>query len=178
MAGWEKAGRMATQATTVLCAAILFVMMMLTIVDVLLRYVFSSPLPGAYELTELCLAMLIYAGLPLVSLRSLHVSTDFFESLLSDRMRRALQALINLTCGGTLVAVARVIWDKADTIRRAGDVTQVLSISLWPFVYIMAVLIFATALIHFGRMLVPVARESRGPEARQRDAAGPGTGGA
>ena len=49
-------------------AAILFAMMVLTTVDVVARYVFNRPLRGAFEITELLLVVLIFAGLPLVSL--------------------------------------------------------------------------------------------------------------
>ena len=46
---------------------LLLVMMLLTFADVLGRYVFNTPLRGAFEITELALLSLIFAGLPLVS---------------------------------------------------------------------------------------------------------------
>lgn len=150
----NKAAGFATRSLTILCATILFVMMMLTISDVVLRYIFHSPLPGAFELTELSLAMLIYASLPLVSLRNLHVTTDFFERVLTAGMRRALGAAINGFCGAALIGVSWVIWLKAQAIERAGDTTQVLGIVLAPFVYLIAALILVTAVIH----LVKVCR--------------------
>jgi len=42
-------------------------MMVLTFVDVVGRYLLNRPLRGAFELTELGLVVLIFAGLPLVS---------------------------------------------------------------------------------------------------------------
>ena len=50
----------------VVASAILLAMMLLTVVDVVARYVFSRPLRGAFEVTELMLLVLIFAGLPLV----------------------------------------------------------------------------------------------------------------
>jgi TRAP-type transport system small permease protein len=145
---WNKLAGLATRALTFLCATILFLMMMLTITDVFMRYVLHSPLHGAYELTELSLALLIYAGLPLVSLRNLHVTTDFFDKWLTPGMRRVLTAVINGFCSAALLGVSWVVLLKAQAIERAGDTTQVRGIVLAPFVYLIAALILVTAVIH------------------------------
>ena len=50
-------------------AVVLFLMMIITTVDVFGRYVLNKPLPGGFEMTEMALAVLIYAALPLVSMR-------------------------------------------------------------------------------------------------------------
>lgn len=156
---WDKAAALATRTLTILCATILFVLMMLTITDVVMRYVFHSPLHGAFELTELSLAMLIYAGLPLVSLRNLHVTTDFFDRWLTAGMRRTLGVVINSFCGVALMGVSWVVLRKAQAIERAGDTTQVRGIVLAPFVYLIAALILVAAVIH----LVKVFRSEPNP---------------
>ena len=43
----------------------LFAMMALTFVDVIGRYVVNSPLLGAYELTEVLLALVVFGAVPL-----------------------------------------------------------------------------------------------------------------
>jgi TRAP-type C4-dicarboxylate transport system permease small subunit len=48
-------------------SAILMCMMLLTFVDVVARYLLNRPIRGAFEVTELMLLVLIFAGLPLVS---------------------------------------------------------------------------------------------------------------
>ena len=62
--GW---GRRAEGLWGVAASAILLAMMGLTFVDVIARYVFNRPLAGAFEVTELLLLVLIFAGLPLVT---------------------------------------------------------------------------------------------------------------
>jgi len=49
----------------VAASMILLAMMLLTTVDVVARYLFNRPLRGAFEITELMLVVLIFAGLPL-----------------------------------------------------------------------------------------------------------------
>ena len=75
-AGWK---RRAELLLGVAASAILFAMMVLTFVDVVLRYVFNRPIASAFELTELMLVVLIFAGLPLVSLADEHAVMDFVE---------------------------------------------------------------------------------------------------
>lgn len=145
---WSKARCWSTRGLTLLCAAILFVMMLLTISDVALRYLFNAPLRGAYELTELSLAMLIYSGLPLVSLRNQHVTTDFLDRYLDRKGQKITAVFIHIICGLGLVGVGWVVWMKAIAIGAAGDTTLVRGIVLAPFVYVISVLIFITAVVH------------------------------
>ena len=48
-------------------AVLLFCLMALTTADVVGRYIFNWPIRGAFEITELLLLTLIFAGLPLAS---------------------------------------------------------------------------------------------------------------
>jgi TRAP-type C4-dicarboxylate transport system permease small subunit len=69
--------RRADAVLGVAASAILFSMMLLTFVDVVARYLFNFPLRGGFEVTELMLLVLIFAGLPLVSHADEHVTMDF-----------------------------------------------------------------------------------------------------
>ena len=55
-------------------AVLLFGLMAVTTVDVIGRYIFNWPLRGGFELTELLLLTLVFAGLPLVSRADEHLS--------------------------------------------------------------------------------------------------------
>ena len=100
----------------VVASGILGAMMLLTVVDVLGRYVFSRPVRGAFEITELMLLVLIFAGLPLVSLTDEHAVMDFVDRLLGPRGQRALQALVDLVCAKFMFLLAWLTWAKADRI--------------------------------------------------------------
>ncbi len=129
-------------------AVALFAMMMLTSVDVVLRYAFNAPLPGAFELTELMLVVLIFSGLPLVSLSDKHVTTDLVDGLLTARLQRRVAVTAHLVFCAALLGVGWLIWSKAGKVAEVGDTTQILRILLAPFVYLMSVLLFITAAIH------------------------------
>jgi TRAP-type transport system small permease protein len=135
----------------VAASAILFAMMLLTFVDVVARYVFKRPVRGAFEVTELMLLVLIFAGLPLVSYADEHVAMDFIDRLLGAGARARLERGVHVVTGALMLGLAWLAWLKADRIWAYRDTTDVLRITYGPFVYFMAVAIGLTALIHFGK---------------------------
>ena len=125
----------------VVASAVLFAMMALTVVDVVARYVFNRPLRGAFEVTELMLLVLIFAGLPLVSFSDEHAVMDFIDRLLGPRAQRWLDAAF-------MLFLAWLVWLKANRIWGYRDTTDVLRIVYGPFVYFMAVTLALAGLIH------------------------------
>jgi TRAP-type C4-dicarboxylate transport system permease small subunit len=143
--------RHAEEGLGVAASAILFAMMLLTFVDVIARYVFNRPVRGAFELTELMLVVLIFAGLPLVSYADGHVTMDFIDRLLRPELRSRLERGVHAVTAAIMTLLAWLVWLKADRIWGYRDATDVLRIVYGPFVYFMAVMIAATALIHLGK---------------------------
>jgi len=132
----------------VAASLILFCMMMLTFVDVILRYLFYRPLAGGFEVTELMLLVLIFAGLPLVTHAREHVTMDFIDRLLTGRAREFLDRTIQLACAAIMLWLAWLIWLKADRIWEYRDATDVLRIVYGPFVYFMSVMIGLSGFMH------------------------------
>ena len=128
-------------------------MMLLTFVDVVARYVFNRPLRGAFEVTELMLLVLIFAGLPLVSFTDEHALMDFIDRLLPTRAQRALEGFVQATSAAIMFLLAWQVWLKADRIWAYRDATDVLRIVYGPFVYFMAVTIGLAGVIHLYRMV-------------------------
>jgi TRAP-type C4-dicarboxylate transport system permease small subunit len=137
----------------VAASAILLAMMLLTVVDVVARYVFNRPVRGAFEVTELMLLVLIFAGLPLVSWADEHAVMDFIDRLLGPRGQRRLEALVQCVNAAFLFLLAWLVWLKADRIRAYGDATDVLRIVYGPFVYFMAVTLGLAGLIHLYKVV-------------------------
>jgi TRAP-type C4-dicarboxylate transport system permease small subunit len=139
-------------------SAILFAMMVLTFVDVVGRYVFNRPISGAFEVTELMLLVLIFAGLPLVSLADEHVTMDFIDRFLGSATRR-IERAVHVISAALMGLLAWLVWLKADRIWGYRDATDVLRIVYGPFVYFMAVMIAVAGVIHLYKAFAPAAAE-------------------
>jgi TRAP-type C4-dicarboxylate transport system permease small subunit len=143
-------------------AALLLGLMLLTAADVVGRYIFNWPIRGAFEITELLLLALIFAGLPLASRADEHVTLDFIDMVLGPRGRLLLRRLSHLVCGLLILGLAWRVWIKAGKIAGYGDTTEVLRLPVSPFVYFMAIMVLATAIVHLGKVVYPGA--ARGSE--------------
>ncbi|WP_150522510.1 TRAP transporter small permease [Roseibium sediminis] len=130
--------RRASQVLQVGAAVLLFAMMLLTFVDVWGRYIFNSPLPGAFEITELMMAALIFAGLPLVTAAGEHVSVDLLDFSLPKMLRQVRDSLIHLLCAIMLGFLSYRLWIKAAEQAGYGDQTAVLLIPIAPVTYFMS----------------------------------------
>ena len=137
----------------VAASAILLAMMLLTVVDVVARYVFNRPVRGAFEVTELMLLVLIFAGLPLVSFADEHAVMDFVDRVLDARRQRGLQRVIQVGNAAFMFLLAWLVWLKADRIWAYRDATDVLRIVYGPFVYFMAVALGLAGLIHLYKVV-------------------------
>jgi TRAP-type C4-dicarboxylate transport system permease small subunit len=135
-------------ALATVAGSLLFAMMLLTFTDVVMRYLFNAPVKGGFEVTEMMMAVLIFAGLPLVSRKNEHVTIDAFDRFFPVSIRRVLHVVIHLVCAATLVGMAWLLYRKAGNFAEIGDITQTLKLPIAPFVYLMAGLTLATAAVH------------------------------
>ena len=114
---------------------------------------FNWPLRGAFEITELLLLTLIFAGLPLASRADEHVTLDFIDMLLGPKGRSCLRRVVDLVCGIMLLALAWRVWVKAGKIAAYGDTTDVLRVPVTPFVYFMTAMVVLTGLVHLAKVI-------------------------
>lgn len=145
-----------------LAAAALFGIMWLTLVDVAGRKAISTSVPGSLELTEMMMVLVIFAGLPLVSMRGEHVVFDSLDPLLERWVRRAQGLVVDLLCAAALAGVAWLMWQKAGQMMSYGDTTAQLHIPQGPFVYLMSVLCGVTALVHVLLIFAPTTHHHPG----------------
>lgn len=148
-AKWLEWGLGATAGT------VLFIMMLITAVDVGGRYLLNKPLPGGFELTELMLATLIYCALPLVSKQREHIVIDTFDFMMSPMIKRGFDIFADVVCSITLCGIGYLIFRRAVRVAEYGDTTNVLKLPLAPIAYVMAFMIVLAALIHIVLIFVP-----------------------
>jgi TRAP-type transport system small permease protein len=123
-------------------------MMALTFADVVARYLLNRPIRGGFEITELTLLVLIFAGLPLVSHADEHVTMDFIDRILPERLRGVWIRAMHGICAAIMFFLTWQVWIKATRIASYADTTDVLRITIGPFVYFMALMIALTGVVH------------------------------
>lgn len=143
-------------------AALLMVMMVLTVCDVVGRYVFNAPVAGATELTGMLLAAVIFLGVPAVSFETEHVTVD----LMSDRVPGWIVPFRKLATGllsaVVLAVVAWRIWVYASQIGGYGGTTTTLELPVAPLGYFCSVCTMLGAALTFYVSLLSLGELGKG----------------
>lgn len=115
-----------TTLETISCVVI-FIMMVLTFVDVIGRYVFHKPIFGGTEIISALLALTIFSGLGVINARDDHITVELFEG----PFRRLLtpivyEVVIQIFSVLAMTLVAAVLIEHAWEGYKVGKLTEVL----------------------------------------------------
>lgn len=135
------------KALTAVVCVLMFAMMMLVFADVMGRYLFSAPITGAFEFIEFMLALVIFSGLPLVTLARGHITIGIFDNAMSGARKWVQQFVISLASAVALAFIAERLFAQAEDMREADKITGVLETPIAPVVYVMALLGFLSFLL-------------------------------
>lgn len=113
-------------------AGVLF-LMLLTLFDIVTRHVLAMPFLGAFELTELTMALIVALGLPYCAAVGGHVAVDLLGRWL-DRPGLAWLGIALHVLGAALMAVIawRMVLYAMASITR-GEATNMLKTPVAPF---------------------------------------------
>lgn len=114
-------------------AAVLTAMMFLMVADVFCRYMLNRPILGAFELTELMMAILVFFSLAYTHLRKKHISVDVFVIVLPKRTQQILQAFGSLLGLGLFSLMTWQIVLYALRLYRVHQRSIDLGLPLFPF---------------------------------------------
>lgn len=143
---FEKTVTRSGDAFNMVASASLVAMMLLTCADVLMRYAFSRPIIGTYDLVSLMGAVVVSFAMPYTMLKKGHVAVEFLIQNLSKDTQRIIETFTHLIAV-SLFSV--LIWQAvilAGDMKAAGEVTPTLLLPFYPILYCMAVCFFGLCL--------------------------------
>lgn len=149
-------------ATALLCGAFLIALTLVTVVDVVGRYLLSSPLPGAGEYTEILVMAIIFVGLPAVCLDDGHIAVDLLTAKLRGAAEMLQTAFARLVVAAVLAIVAWQLWKHGAQLASYGEVTVYLRAPLAPFARTAAVIAGACAALTLVMALLRLPRGDGG----------------
>jgi TRAP-type C4-dicarboxylate transport system permease small subunit len=122
------------------------IMMVLTFVDVIGRYIFHSPVFGAGEMISSLLAIVIFAGLGVTNARDDHIVVELIDSQIRRMAPRLYDAVIQLFSVLAMGLIAFVLCEHALTSYHQEARTYVLEIPLFLTTGLVALLAFVSTL--------------------------------
>jgi TRAP-type C4-dicarboxylate transport system permease small subunit len=151
------AGRVA-RLLALAAATCLLGVALLTMGDILLRWLFKAPIKGLQDITALACAVIVAAYFPALLARRGNVTIRLFGSFIGSRGTRLLETFGALV---TAVFFALMTWkyvEHSAELTRAGESTVVLRWPTGPWWWVVTAMIAITALV----ALIVLAREMVG----------------
>ena len=111
---------------------VIFVMMILTFVDVIGRYGFHEPIFGGTEIISALLALAIFSGLGVINARDDHITVELFE----DPIRRLISPLgheiiVQIFSVFAMTLIAGVLIEHALEAYHINKLTEVLEMPVY-----------------------------------------------
>jgi len=109
-------------------------MMVLTGIDVTLRYILNRPITGSYEITQFMMPIVIAFGLAYCALAKGHVRVDLVTSRLPKRPQAVMNSFACLVFLGLFILITWQSLLRAKGMIHTGLTSEVLLIPVFPFV--------------------------------------------
>lgn len=128
-------------ALSIVCLAL---MMFLTALDVGLRYIFNSPIPGALELVEYMMALIVPFALAITAFNKAHIGVEIVMDRFPKRFRACVACVTNLM---VLSLYGLITWQSFLYIFQQHDSGMTSAVLLIPQYLFVATLAAAFALL-------------------------------
>jgi TRAP-type C4-dicarboxylate transport system permease small subunit len=142
---------------------VLLLLMFLTVADVVGRYLVGfipgfGPVPGSFELTEFMLAVVVLTAIGHTQVKGGHISIDLMLSKFPRRVQAIIDTVTNFL---GLAMFALVTWQTikyAQLLYVSHDVSGVLRLPVYPFLFVAAIGCFMFCLAMLSSVLQSVKK--------------------
>jgi TRAP-type C4-dicarboxylate transport system permease small subunit len=130
---WEMRCRVVSNLLATLGVVGLVLAALMTIADVLLRWLFSAPIDGLNEITRLMFAVISASFFPAALMERHHISIRFVGGWLGRRAERALDALAGLVTFGVFCLIGWQFVRYTEEMYASGETTWTLGWTVGPW---------------------------------------------
>ena len=114
----------------------LIFLMLLTVVDVFLRYFFNSPLTGTTEISQLMMIIIVFPALGWAAVDRAHIRVDLLVNQLPNRPKALFSSITLLIALGIYVIIAWRSFLESAVVNRQ---TSLINLPFAPFYWLMSV---------------------------------------
>jgi len=150
----ERVGHRLARFILVVGALLLAATLALTVVDVFGRYILNAPVNGKTELTRFLMAGLIACALPVITVRSEHITVDLFDSFYSPRIAALRDLIVDAICAGTLLVLVDWLIFRSERLLNRGYTSDFLELPLYPVAYFITLMFFVSAIALICKLVI------------------------
>jgi TRAP-type C4-dicarboxylate transport system permease small subunit len=130
-------------------ALAIFWLMGLTVIAVIMRYIFRAPILGAQDISQLSLVLVVFPAMAYCGWTGAHVALDLASSILNPSGLRWTDSLIRMTSGLLFLYVAWVTMVRGFDAFKHAEATNVIGIPYHPFFFVIALSSLTYAIVLF-----------------------------
>ena len=145
----EKISSMITRGIALIGLALLLVLASATVLDVLMRWLFNSPIVQLSDTYSLFMAMILASCFPLCIYNRGNVTIRFLGNILGSRVKNILDAFGNLVTLIIFALMAWQFWLYTDQLILDGESTWVLNLPVSPWWRVVTILIIICTPVTF-----------------------------
>ena len=138
---------------------VLVFMMLLTVADVILRYL-GRPILGTYELVSLSGAVVIGCAMPHTSWNKIHVTVDMVLVKMERARQEVFQVITRIISLLLFIIIGVNLVDMGTTLIKTGESTLTLVLPLYPIAYLLAICCFAESLVLLSQIFRLISKET------------------
>lgn len=154
----DRAGLWLARICLTLSALCLFSIMILTVVEVIGRYAFNTPLFGRQDIAQILLALSIFLAFPVVTLRGEQIDVDLLDGMFSERSAFWRDRLIAVLVAVSLLTMGYWLFARAEKVLSRGITTELLFLPKYPLIYFIAAVVTATGVLLAVQCVVHAAK--------------------
>jgi TRAP-type C4-dicarboxylate transport system permease small subunit len=136
-------------------------MVLLIVADIVLRYIFNSPLSYSLELVEVGLAVVVFFAIVVCTADRGHINIDIFLKRFPERAQAAINSFFYLICTGLFGLLVWRCTLYAMRLQDMGQVTMMLRVPYYPFVLVMALCSLLASLVFLSQFIRFVVKAVR-----------------
>lgn len=143
-------------AVSLASSAMLIALTAVTVLDVVGRYLFNSPLNGASELTEFLLFGVIFLGIPAITLSDEHLTVELLTDQLRGKVDAVRKGLVQLIVLAFFVLAGWQVLEHANRLALYGEATTYLGVPYAPIARIAGGLLLLSATLIAWKLLARI----------------------
>ena len=117
-------------------SSFLILLMMITVIDVILRYFFNSPITGTTEISQLMMIIIVFPALGWAAIDRAHIRVDLLIRLFPTRPRAVVDSITLLIALGIYIVIAWRSFLESAVVNRQ---TSLIHLPFAPFYWLMSV---------------------------------------
>lgn len=142
-----------THAANYISVAVIFLLMLLTLADVVLRKMFNKGILGTLEISEFMMGVIVYFSLAEGELKNRNVNIDLLVNRLSLKSRAIIDAIVKILGFVLFCFIAFAVFGYAALVKSSGEVSLDLWLPKYPLIYAVAVALILFCAVLLFRMI-------------------------